>query len=236
VPLRPKRPWRPPPRIPPSGEPPATPSPSDFSPRARVTRPYPERTAPDRAPAGLLREEPSSPEPRAPTTPAEQGVSTAYLVLERFLEEGRRYAEGQSAWYGDDPAGQPDLLRETVRGGADVVGFLSRLGRELSQLANTLQGSSSSSTSNDRPRSPNEPADPLPQPYRPPIEPQRNIVSDNGPTPPADTYDADDDDEPPTIGIMRGVMPQPTSAHLRAIAADLTPPDTADVLQSRRRL
>jgi len=66
----------------------------------RKTRPTPTRTEPIRGPWGASPENSAAPsQPPLPTTPIEQGVQSAYQVFDRYLNEGRAFAQGQSAWY-----------------------------------------------------------------------------------------------------------------------------------------
>jgi hypothetical protein len=105
----------------------------------RWRRPIPERTAPLRAPSGALRREAPAQSPQtvalAPgggggPSAIEEAVSTAYQVFDRYLEEGRQFAQGQSAWYGN-AEGQPELTRDAARTFADFLGIVGRLAREL---------------------------------------------------------------------------------------------------------
>jgi hypothetical protein len=108
----------------------------------RPTRPVPERTEPIRAMTGALRQEAppaamaarppaaTAARPPAATTPSEDAVAIAYQVFDRFLEEGRRFAEGQSAWYSNE-SGQPDLARDAARAFADFLGVLGRMAQEV---------------------------------------------------------------------------------------------------------
>lgn len=72
---------------------------------ARAVRPVAERTEPRRSPEQALRTEETNP------APAGDAVGKAYQVFDRYLEEGREYAAGQSAWYSGQgvPPGIPDL-------------------------------------------------------------------------------------------------------------------------------
>ena len=109
----------------------STPAPStDESDAPRRQRPPAGRTEPVRSAGGLFRQE-AIPRPTvAPTTPAEQAVASAYQVFDRYLEEGRRFAEGQSAWYSDE-ATQPDVTRDAIRAFAELLGILGRIGQQL---------------------------------------------------------------------------------------------------------
>ena len=130
----------------------------------RRRRPQPERTGPRRSNDGWLRPDepvaaPAAPSHRAPAqpesqrpfvdggrrrsqadepaTPVERALGDAYTVFDEFLEEGRRYAEGQSAWYSQQ-TGAPAALGDLVRGGADLLGLIGRASRELERLFQTL--------------------------------------------------------------------------------------------------
>jgi hypothetical protein len=86
-----------------------TSAPSSAAPR--VVRPIPERTGPLRTADRLFRADgsdtesraarPPHPAPNADSQPIADAVSKAYQVFDRYLEEGRRYAEGASPWRGE---------------------------------------------------------------------------------------------------------------------------------------
>lgn len=64
----------------------------------RVVRPIPERTGPRRTPDTFLRTEQAPGVGGAALTPIAHAVTQAYQVFEEYLEEGRQFAAGQSAW------------------------------------------------------------------------------------------------------------------------------------------
>lgn len=114
--------------------------------------PTPRRRRPDLQPAPAAHA--AAPEPAAP---AEEAVAAAYRVVDRYLEEGRAYAEGQTAWYRDDPGRPTEPFGQVVRGGANVLEHLSGLWRELLGLWSALP-----SPVPTPPALPSTPSDPTP--------------------------------------------------------------------------
>ena len=60
-------------------------------------------------------------------------MGSAYQLVDRYVEEGRRYAEAHSAWFGGD-AGQPDAMQDAARVLADLLALLPRVIRELGRV------------------------------------------------------------------------------------------------------
>ena len=75
----------------------------------------------------------------APSTPVEQTVAAAYQVLARYLDEGRQFAAGQSAWNNSD-SGLPAGWTGAVSGVTDILGALGRIWSELARSSSALAG------------------------------------------------------------------------------------------------
>lgn len=95
--------------------------------KKRARRPHLEREHPVRLPSGVVRSE----------TPAEHSVDIAYKVFDEYLEEGRRFAAGQSAW-NNELGGLPTGMTNAVSNGANILGTLGRVAGDLTRLAQQL--------------------------------------------------------------------------------------------------
>ena len=89
-------------------------------------------------------EVPAAPQ-STPNTPAEETVANAYEVIAMYLEEGRQYAAGQSAW-NNGQSGLPDGWSGAVSNLTDALGALGRLWAELARTSPTVLGSKSQRT------------------------------------------------------------------------------------------
>lgn len=101
----------------------------------------PRRTRPVLERSGPLRSWPVGPSTGA-VSPAEEAVSTAYEVFDRYLDEGRKYAAGRSAWYADNPdqtsgLPAPNRLASALMHG-DLANALSRVIQDVAHLARDL--------------------------------------------------------------------------------------------------
>lgn len=154
-----------------------TSAPSPAAPR--VVRPTPERTGPLRTPDRLFRADGSETEARAarPPTPAPNedrqaiadAVSKAYQVFDRYLEEGRRYAEGASPWRGEAPRPSTAFPNaDLLSAAAWLLDQLRRIEPDGKTLADwpkprwpampLTPPSAPSTSAPERPRSPTHPA------------------------------------------------------------------------------
>lgn len=78
----------------------------------------------------------------APLSPAQEAVATAYQVFDSYLDEGRRYAAGRSAWYDDTPKEAtglpaPSRVASALMHG-DLANALSRVIQDVAHLARDL--------------------------------------------------------------------------------------------------
>ena len=133
----------------PAPAPAAEPSPVEPSPAPSATiaeRPKLERYGPVRtagAPPSLTATLPIGsaamptagrpPGSASPQTPAEQSVANAYEVIARYIEEGQRFAQGQSAW-NNAQSGLPSGWSGTIGGATELLSVVGRLWTDLAKL------------------------------------------------------------------------------------------------------
>jgi hypothetical protein len=109
----------------------------------RLTRPVPSRTDPIRTVGGLFREEGkggrsdgsapmAKPQGAQSGTPAEQCLAEAYRVFDEYIEEGRRYGRGQSAWYNDGARQRPSFA-SALHGGNEALNLIVDFASQLTQ-------------------------------------------------------------------------------------------------------
>lgn len=92
----------------------------------RPVRPSSERTGPVRTPAGATALTSAA---SVNASPVEQFLGVAYQVFDQYLEEGRKFAEGRSAWYDGATA---ERTSSRVSGApANVSELFSRLASEV---------------------------------------------------------------------------------------------------------
>ena len=113
---------------------------SDASPLVTMAAPMRTQTSRKSAPRQQKDSETSAAPRLTPNTPAEETVANAYEVIAKYLEEGRQYAAGQSAW-NNGQSGLPEGWSGAVSNLADALGALGRLWAELARTSPTVLGS-----------------------------------------------------------------------------------------------
>jgi hypothetical protein len=107
----------------------------------RLQRPLPSRVGPLRQGSSFAPVPPAA-EPRAPSTApiAAAAVDSAYAVFDRYVEEGREYAAGQSAWLhsGNRPTGRHDPAERGARALGEQWSTITRLVESLGTSGRSL--------------------------------------------------------------------------------------------------
>lgn len=113
------------------------------------------------------------------TSPVEEAVSTAYQVFDRYLDEGRKYAAGRSAWYADSPSDgsglpAPHRVSSTLMHG-DLANALSRVIQDVAHLARDLTDAIAL-----RPALGSRPSSPPARPFHPQQSPDYATTTPHG--------------------------------------------------------